>query len=188
MIAKANFWNDALKDEELISITNNGQAVIGATKFDLLSKIAHKNSSCIDYLNLDIKDDLFQEEQQHKTILIEYKTDFDSAKYLCQAYGGDMTLPKNDEDMKMLGSHILQSDVCEYPFLRLTKSINDEILDLKGNIMPGLKWGLGQPNGRLSNGIDVQGCIATTSDFSIYDIECNIKRCFFCTLPEKNHI
>ena len=185
MIAKANFWNNVLKDDEMISITNNGQSAIGATKFDLITKIAHKNSSCIDYLNLDIKDDLFQEEQQHKTILIEYKTDFDSAKYLCQAHGGDMTLPKNDEDMKMLGSHILQSDVCEYPFLRLTKSINDEILDLKGNIMPGLKWGLGQPNGRLSNGIDVQGCIATTSDFSIYDIECNIKRCFFCTLPEK---
>ena len=186
MIAKANFWNDALKDEELISITNNGQAVIGATKFDLLSKIAHKNSSCIDYLHFDEKDALFQKISQQKTILIEYKTDFDSAKYLCQAYGGDLTNPKNDEDMKILDSLIRQSDVCDYSFLGLKKSTNKEILDLKGNIMLGLKWGLRQPNGRLLNGRETQRYIGTLRDIFVNDIECNIKRCFVCTLPEKS--
>ena len=44
MIAKANFWYDVLKDEELISITNDSQSVIGVTNFDLLSMITQKNS------------------------------------------------------------------------------------------------------------------------------------------------
>ena len=186
MIAKANFWNDGLEDLELIYITNNGQSVPNITNIDLLSVITHKNTSCIDYLNLDEKDALLQDIQQPEKILIENKTDFDSAKYLCQGYGGDLTLPKNDEDMKILGSLILQSDVCDYTFLGLTKSIDKEILNFNGNIMPGLKWGLKEPNGRMPNGRETQGCIATPSNSLIYDIECNIKRCFICTLPQKS--
>ena len=50
IIANPNFWNYALQDDDLISITtNNNETFI--SKYDLLSNITPKNSSCLDYLS-----------------------------------------------------------------------------------------------------------------------------------------
>ena len=65
MIANANFWDIALQDDDLISITTNNKTVIGSPKYDLLSSITPKNSSCMDYLILDENDVLFQGHQPH---------------------------------------------------------------------------------------------------------------------------
>ena len=80
MIAHANFWNNALQDEELILITTNNN--ITSEKYDLLSYTIPKSSSCIDYLVVDENDELFQE-LYPEDFLIEYRVDFDSSRYLC---------------------------------------------------------------------------------------------------------
>ena len=179
MIANANFWNNAMQDDGLISITTNNKTVISSAKYDLLSSITPKNSSCIDYLILDENDVVFQE-LQPQNLLIEYKTDFDSSNYLCQGYGGNLTLPDNEEEIKTLGYLIQQSEVCESSFLGLKKSSNKEILDLKDNPVPYLKWHLNQPNGG-----ETQKCIVTYESY-LDDVECNLKRCFSCQIPEKS--
>ena len=181
MIANANLWNDALQDDDLISITNNKNTVINSTKYDLYFDSRPKNPKCIDIL--DENEVLFHDLKKENDLLIQYRTNFDSSKYLCQGYGGNLTIPKNDEALKTLGILIKQSGVCEYVFLGLKKSGNERnssILDLKDNVISYLKWGLNQPNG----GNRAQ-CIATDSNSVIYDAECYTKFCFFCQIPEK---
>ena len=180
IIANPNFWNYALQDDDLISITtNNNETVI--SKYDLLSNITPKNSSCLDYLILDENDVLFQAHNQHAhNNLIEYKTDFDSSNYLCDGYGGNLTLPKNEEDLISLGYLIQQSEICEFPFLGLKKSSEGKILDLKDNHVPYLKWHLNQPNGG-----ETQKCINTWDSY-VNDEDCDRKFCFFCQIPEKS--
>ena len=184
LIANPSFWNDALHDEDLISITNNDNSVISLAKYDLQSIIAStKNSSCIDHLILDENDVLFQNLKPDNVLLIEFRTDLDSAKCLCEGYGGILTIPKNDEDQKTLGVLIKKSEVCDYALLGLKKSNaerNSSILDLKDNIVPNLKWGLNQPNGGKT-----QQCIGINSQSEIYDLECYMKYCFVCKIPEK---
>ena len=179
MIANANFWDIALQDDDLISITTEKNTDIASAKYDLLSGNAPKNSSCIDYLALDENDELFQE-MHSENILIEYKVDFDSSRYLCQGYGGNMTLPKNPEDLKTLGYFIKQSEVCHEPFLGLKKSSDEEIQDLEGNNVSNLKWHLNQPNGG-----EIQKCISTWGSY-LDDVECDKKHCFICNIPEKS--
>ena len=165
----------------MISITNNEKTVISSAKYNLLSVTTPKNSSCTDYLVLDENDILFQQSQSEKLILVEYKTDFDSSKYLCEGYGGKLTLPKKEEDMKTLGHLIQQSEVCEFPFLGLKKSCDENIVDLKGNVISYLQWAPNQPNGG-----EFQQCISTNSHSIINDLECQFKKCFFCQIPEKS--
>ena len=177
MIAHANFWNNALQDEDLILITTNNN--ITSEKYDLLSYIIPKSSSCIDYLVVDENDELFQE-LYPEDFLIEYRVDFDSSRYLCEGYGGNMTLPQNTEDLKTLGYFIKQSEICHEPFLGLKKSSNGEIQDLNGNHVSYLKWHLNQPNGG-----DSQKCISTWGSY-IDDIECDKRHCFICNIPQKS--
>ena len=99
---------------------------------------------------------------------------------MCEGYGGNLTLPKNEEDLKTLGYLIQLSEVCQYPFLGLKKSSNEEIIDLKGNLVPYLKWHLNQPNGG-----ETQKCINTWDSY-VNDQDCDQKRCFFCQIPEKS--
>ena len=181
VIVNANFWNYTLKDDDLTSITaNNKIPAIRSESYNLLSTINFQNSSCIDYLILDENDVLFQGSQHPENFLIKYKTDFDSSNYICEGYGGNLTLPKNEEELKNLGYDILQSEVCVSAFLGLKKSNNEEILDLKSNPVLGLKWHLSQPNGG-----DTQKCINTWDSY-LNDIECDQKHCFFCHIPEKH--
>ena len=179
MIANAYFWNYTLQDVYLISITTKNKFTLSAAKYDLLSNKTSKNSSCINYLNFNENDVLFQGSQP-ENLLIEYKTDFDSSNYLCKGFGGNLTVPKNEEDMKTLGYVIELSEVCNSPFLGLRKSSNEEILDPKGNLVPYLKWHLKQPNGGES-----QKCINTWDSY-INDEQCDHKHCFFCQVPEKS--
>ena len=178
MIANANYWKNALQDDYLIAITTNKTVSISAN-YDLLSCTIPKNSSCMDYLVLDENDVLFQGSHP-ENLLVEYKTDFDSSNYLCKGYGGNLTLPKNEEDLKTLGYLRQQSEVCPSFFLGLKKSADDEILDLKDNIVPYLKWNLNEPNGK-----ETQKCIFAYDTY-LYDTECVNKRCFICHIPEKS--
>ena len=181
MIANANLWNDALQDDDLISITNNKNTVINSTKYDLYFDSRPKNPKCIDIL--DENEVLFHDLKKENDLLIQYRTNFDSSKYLCQGYGGNLTIPKNDEALKTLGVLIKQSEVCEYAFLGLKKSGNERnssFLDFKDNVISYLKWGLNQPNGG-----EAQQCIDISPDSLIYvhDVECDIKHCFICQIP-----
>ena len=179
MIVNTNFWNSTLQDDDLILITTNNKIPIISEKYNLLSTINLQNSSCIDYLILDVDDVLFQDSKNSENILIEYETDFDSSNYICQGYGGNLTLPKNEEELKTLGHLIIQSEVCVSAFLGLKKSKNNEIVDLSSNSVINLKWHLSQPNGG-----EAQKCINTWDSY-LNDIECDMKRCFFCHIPEK---
>ena len=178
MIAKTNVWNTVLQDDYLISITTN-KKTITSTKYDLYSITTPKNSTCIDYLVLDENDDLFQESHPENH-LIEYKTNFLSANYLCQGYGGQMTIPINEEDMTTLDHLIQQSEVCDTPFLGLIKSSNDEILDLKDNPVPYWKWASNQPNGG-----ETQKCINILHSY-MNDDECDKEFCFTCQILQKS--
>ena len=61
MMANAKFWNIALQDNDLISITTNiNKTIMASAKYDLLSHTTPKRSSCIDYLVLDENDELFE--------------------------------------------------------------------------------------------------------------------------------
>ena len=184
MMANANLWKITLQDDDLISITANNKTLNRSTaKYDdLLSIAITKNSSCIENYFLDENDELFNEFQPDNILLMEVKNDFESSKYLCQGYGGNLILPKNDEDLKTIGDLMKQSEVCDYAFLGLKKSsTNEKILDLNDNHVPYLKWGLNQPNGGVT-----QKCISIDSDSVIYDEECYMTHCFVCQIPEKN--
>ena len=181
MIAKANLWNSMLENDKLIAITTNGNPAISSAQYDLLSMTFSKNSSCIDHLILDESDELFQNMQQDKILLTDIETDFYSSKYLCQGYGGNLPLPKDNEEVNTLALLIKQSGICKWVYLGLTKSSNEEILDLKGNIVSNLKWRTNQPNGG-----ETQKCIVTSSHSFLHDIECGIKNCFACLIPEKS--
>ena len=182
MIAKAYFWDKALQDDDLISITTN-KNVIASAKYDLLSNITLKNSSCMEFLILDENHVLFQgsKSQSHsQNLLFEFKTDFNSANYICESYGGNLTLPKNEEDLEILGHLIHLSKVCSSTFLGLKKSNKDEIIDLKDNSIHFLKWHLNQPNGGKTH-----KCIITYDSY-VDDENCDRKYCFFCQIPEKS--
>ena len=180
MIANISFWNDALQDNDLISITNNENNVLSSKKYDLHFNTIPKNPLCIDIL--DESEVLFHNLKAENDLLIQYKTNFNSSKSLCEGYGGNLTIPKSNDDMKTLAVLIKQSKICDFAFLGLKKSSterNSSILDLKGNIVSYLKWGLNQPNGGKN-----QQCISTDSDSVIYDEECFMNHCFFCHIPE----
>ena len=115
MISKANLWNNSLKDNQLISITTNGiePIITSAAKYDIGSLIStEKNSTCIDYLIMDKNDTIF-EMTVEKILLIEYETDVNTSNYLCQGLGGNLMLPKDEEDLRTIGFQINQSDVCD---------------------------------------------------------------------------
>ena len=83
MITSAYFWNNALKDDDLIAITTNNNTISHSATYDLISSIETNNSSCIDYLILDKNDELFEDHNKHAhNLLIHQKTDFNSAIYL----------------------------------------------------------------------------------------------------------
>ena len=130
MMANAKFWNIALQEDDLISITTNiNKSIIASGKYDLLSHTTPKSSSCIDYLVLDENDEQFQK-LYPENLLIEYKNNFYSPNYLCEGYGGNLTIPKNLEELKTLGYIIEHSEICHEPFLGLKKSSNGEMQDL----------------------------------------------------------
>ena len=179
MISKANLWNKSLKDNELISITTNDiePIITSAAKYDIGSLIStEKNSTCIDYLILDKNDTIFQMTVE-KILLIEYETDVNTSNYICQGLGGNLMLPKNEEDLQKIGFQINQSDVCDYASIGLYKSSDIVIQDLKGNTVNYMKWGVNQPNGK-----EFQKCISAGPDSTMYDLECHLNNCFACEI------
>ena len=67
--------------------------------------------------------------------------DFDSSNYLCQAYGGKLFAPKNEEDFNKVRSLMYQnSRNCKDAYLGI-KKLNDVVVDLNGNSISFVKWG-----------------------------------------------
>ena len=181
MITNAYFWNNALKDDDLIAITTNNNTISHSATYDLISSTITNNSTCIDHLILDKNDELFKDHNKHAhNLLIHQKTDFNSTIYLCEGYGGNLTHPRNQSELKTLGYLLQQSEVCRFSFLGLTKSSDDKILDLKDNPITYLEWHLNQPNGG-----EIQQCIVTYDSY-VDDFECYAEACFYCHIPEKS--
>ena len=99
------------------------------------------NTTCFEYLSVNENDALLQNDPPVKLMLMENLHDFDSSNYLCQAYGGKLFVPKNDEDFNNVRSLMYQnSDNCKDAYLGIKKS-NDLVVDLNGNIISFVKWG-----------------------------------------------
>ena len=138
-ITDMHLWNESLSFDFLKSITKTG-TIITAPVPDLFSWSTFEmesNISCVEYI---MKDELFHEKSQ-TNILIEYLADFNSANYLCQAFGGKLLVPKTDQELNELSSLIHQSENCFYAFLGLKKFNQTMAIDLNGKIASFVKWG-----------------------------------------------
>ena len=114
---------------------------------------------------MDEKDEFFQKES-YKNVLIEFMTDFNSSKYLCQAFGGKLLVPKSDQELKEVNSFIHQSEKCSEAFLGLKKFNETMAVDLSGKVASFVRWGEDQPNGEI-----YQQCICLW-DSSFDDCDC----------------
>ena len=57
-------------------------------------------------------------------ILIEEQQDFNTANYLCQAFGGQLPIPKNEFDVSELTNLLQKSNFCFRAYVGLKKSVN----------------------------------------------------------------
>ena len=115
-----HLWNVSLGIDALTSITLNGKKT-DAPLPDLFMwppLDAKSNMPCYEYLNVDENDGLLQNDPPEEIMLIENHENFASSNYLCQAYGGNLFIPKNDGDLSKLTSLIKESN-CSYSYLGL---------------------------------------------------------------------
>ena len=61
------------------------------------------------------------------------------------------------------------------------KKFEQRILDLNGNNVSFIKWGLNQPNGKK-----LQKCITINKESFYNDRNCASEQCYFCQIPTKN--
>ena len=143
-ITDAHLWNGSLEIDHLISITLNGKSSDVIPVPDLFSWNDLEfgtNTACFEYLSVEENDALLQNNPPVKLMLMENLHDFDSSNYLCQAYGGKLFAPKNEEDFKKVRSLMYQnSNNCKDAYLGI-KKLNDVVVDLNGNSISFVKWG-----------------------------------------------
>ena len=113
-------------------------------------------------------------------ILVEEQQDFNTANYLCQAFGGQLPIPKNEFDVSELTNLLQKSNFCFRAYVGLKKSKHG-IQDLNGNNISYAKWSYGQPNGK-----ELQKCIVIEESSLYNDWECGHKNCYACQIPTKN--
>ena len=177
-----NLWNTSLEFQHLISITSSNDTIEVKPPPNIFSWATLKikpNTSCVEYITLDKNDELFKE-KQHKNILIEYNTDFNSSNFFCQAFGGNLLVPKTEQDLKEIDTLCDQSKICGQAFLGLLKFNDTMAVDLNGKPAPFVKWGNKQPNGK-----NFQKCISVWySGFD--DVKCHAKFSFACQIIAAN--
>ena len=78
-------------------------------------------------------DELFQKSFEERIHLVEHKATFDSSNYLCQAFGGNLLVPKDEEELNTLGTLIQNSGNCRKAFVGMKKISRDEVVDLQNN-------------------------------------------------------
>ena len=174
-------WNEALDFQHMTSISSNDTIEIKPAPniFSWETLKIQPNTSCVEYITLDKNDELFKE-KQHENVLIEYNTDFNSSNYFCQAFGGELLVPKSEQDVKEIDSLCDQSKICGQAFLGLLKFNETVAVDLNGKPAPFIKWGNKQPNGK-----NFQKCISVW--YSAFDdVECHAKFSFACQIIAAN--
>ena len=181
-ITEVNIWNETLGAKHLISITSNHMVVSNATQPSALylwqTLKVQSNTSCIEYIKRDRNDESFNENPQ-KNVLIQYLADINTSNYLCQAFGGELLVPKRDQDLHEVSSLLNQADKCSLAFLGLKKINKTSVVDIDGQIASFVKWHKTQPNGK-----DIEQCVAVWNS-AFYDVECHDKYCFACQIKGK---
>ena len=183
LITDVHLWSRSLSIDDLIFISKSN--TISSMKFpDLFTWSTlriQSNTTCVEYLVKDRNDELLQKKPPQKIMLIEDLKSFDASNYLCQAYGGKLFVPKNQEDVTKISLLIEQSNGnCTNVYLGLKKS-NDLVTDLDGNNTSFIHWGKNQPNGK-----EYQQCIRIRKDSFYDDVSCYNEICSFCQIPTKN--
>ena len=181
-ITDVHMWNKSLEFHHLTSITSKDKSSHEAPSPDLFTWTTFKtsnDSSCVKYIMLDQMEELLLEKSQ-TNVLIEYLADFNASNYLCQAFGGELLVPKNDLDLHKSQSLVQKSNLCSYAFLGLTKFNDTMAIDLRGQPTSFIKWAENQPNGG-----NYQQCI-TIWDSAFDDGRCFAKTCFLCQIKAQN--
>ena len=97
------------------------------------SIITNHRNDCFEKQILNQNDQLFQKSFEEKIHLVEHKATFDSSNYLCQAFGGNLLVPKDEEELNTLGTLIQNSGNCRKAFVGMKKTSRDEVVDLQNN-------------------------------------------------------
>ena len=98
-----HFWNESLGMDHLTSITKSGSSQLSDLPviphlFSWPSLKMESNTSCSEYFIVD-RDEI-QSDPPEKVLLVEKQKDFDFSNYICQAYGGRLYVPENDNDLQ----------------------------------------------------------------------------------------
>ena len=185
-ITDAHLWNESLKINHLTLITSNG-TMTDLPPPDLFAwppNDQKSNKPCYEYLSVAKHDELLQNDPPKKVLLVEDYENFNLSNYLCQAYGGKLFVPKNDEDWSKLTALFKKSGNCSFSYLGIKKSNDDMIIDLNGENVSFLNWGINQPNGK-----SWQQCIAASfngKELKHDDLNCENEFCFSCQIQTKN--
>ena len=141
-------------------------------------------SSCLEYQTLDENDDFFLKTFEDEDILlIEHKTNFDSAEYFCKAFGGKLITPQNDHEIGNVSFQIRNSEICTRAYIGAKKAPKapKKLVDLNGKEVSFARWYVGEPNGK-----SYEECIVVVSSPNYTDINCLEQNCFACQMPTKN--
>ena len=134
VITNAYLWNKSLQIEKFEEI-NSGE--FSTTELfswnDLDSIITNHRNDCFEKQILNQNDELFQNSFEEKIHLVEHKTTFDTSNYLCQGFGGNLLVPKDEEELITLGTLIQNSGSCRKAFVGMKKRGRDEAVDLQNN-------------------------------------------------------
>ena len=186
MITDAYLWNKSLNMNQLNMITSN-ELITDLPQPDLFKWPASNqksNQPCYEYLRIDENDELLQNNPPKKVLLVENYENFNSANFLCQAYGGELFVPNNDESWSKLTTLFKKSGNCSFAYLGLRKSDNI-VVDINGKDLSFFKWGKNQPNGK-----NWQQCITASFDgkeLTYDDRHCDNEFCYTCKIPSKNN-
>ena len=186
IITRIYLWPESIRLDDLILITTankSGESIAIQTLFSWkIFQLENNTPSCVEYEYLEENDPLFKESFQDKDmLLIEHLTTFDAASYLCEAFGGELLVPQNDNNLAKVGSIIKNSDKCMSAFLGLTKAQDDQVVNLNGDVISFTRWDKNEPNGK-----EYEKCINIYESAKYNDINCAAKSCLICEMSPKH--
>ena len=185
LISGAYLWPESFSLDTLILITTQNKSTESVTAKPLFSWEKFKLGDdllFVEYKSLDENDPLFKETFQEKEILlIEHKATFEASYHLCQAFGGELSVPLNDQDLDKIGTKINKSEICVSAHIGLMKTIDDKVVTLNGHKVTLSRWGQNEPNGK-----QYEKCINTYGDSHYNDIKCSEESCFSCEMSAKH--
>ena len=185
IITSVYLWPESFRLDDLILITTankSSESISIQALFSWKTFQLENGPSCVDYEYLEENAPLFQESFQDKDmLLVEHITNFDAASYLCEAFGGELLVPQNDNDLNEVGSIIKNSEKCMSAFLGLKKTQDDKVVNLNGDIISFTRWDKNEPNGK-----DYEKCINIYESAKYNDVNCGGKSCLVCKMSPKH--